>query len=90
MAEWYWYELTENGTVRLLRVFGGAPEVEIPEKIAGQRVTEIGDYCFAEKSKNKAHRIYSEGVEEGQAEETFRSLYRREAFVNCPGNILKI
>jgi len=89
MADWYWYELTENGTVRLLRAFGRAPEVEIPGQIAGRKVTEIGDYCFAEKSTDKVHRLYSEGVEEGQAEEIFRSLCRQESIRELSGQYLE-
>ena len=83
MADWYWYELTENRTVRLLRVFGTSPEVEIPGQIAGQRVTEIGDYCFAEKSTGNIHSVYSESAGKAQAEEIFRDLY-------CQGSIREL
>lgn len=89
MAGWFWYGLTENGTVRLLRAFGGAPEVEIPEEIAGRSVTEIGDYCFAEKDTGGAHHIFAEGVDEGQAEEMFQELYRRGSIRVLAGEYIK-
>lgn len=46
--EFYW-EPADDGGVRLLRVFGMMPEVELPAEIEGRSVTEIGDYCFAER-----------------------------------------
>lgn len=41
------WEKTQQGTVRILRVFGMLPLVSLPEQIDGMPVTEIGAYCFA-------------------------------------------
>lgn len=52
--EFYW-EPAADGGVRLLRVFGGMPEVVLPAEIEGSTVTEIGPYCFAERPHLPAH-----------------------------------
>lgn len=48
--EIYW-EHTQKGGVRLLRVYGMTAEVVLPGKIEGLPVTEIGAYCFAENCR---------------------------------------
>lgn len=89
MAEWYCYEETENQTIRLLRIFGTSPEVSVPECIAGQAVTEIGDYCFAQKSKNTVWKVYAEGIAEEETEEEFQKLCRTERIRALSGQYLK-
>jgi hypothetical protein len=89
MADWYWYDLRKDGTARVLRVFGASPEVEILECIAGRNVTEIGDYCFAEKSKYTACHIYCEGIEEAGAEETFWKILRQGKIRELSGTYLR-
>lgn len=46
----YYWECARDGGVRLLRAFGQTPEVCIPDIIENRPVTEIGDYCFAQKA----------------------------------------
>lgn len=46
--ELYW-EIAADGGARLLRIFGMTPEAVLPEQIEGHPLTEIGDYCFAER-----------------------------------------
>lgn len=89
MADWYWYELTENGTVRLLRVFGTSPEVVIPEQIAGRIVTELGAYCFAEKSKCISSEICSEDMSGERAREEFQRLHKQERIRELSGRYLQ-
>ncbi|MBO5069514.1 MAG: leucine-rich repeat domain-containing protein [Roseburia sp.] len=52
--DFYW-EPAADGGVRLLRVFGMMPEVELPAEIEGRQVTEIGAYCFAERPHLPEH-----------------------------------
>lgn len=47
----YLYEEINENEVRLLRIFGAYPQVQIPEKIDGKCITVIGAYCFAENSR---------------------------------------
>lgn len=42
------WEKTEYGTARILRVSGSEPLLILPETVEGFPVTEIGNYCFAE------------------------------------------
>lgn len=46
--ELYW-EPAADGGARLLRVFGMTAEAVLPGQIEGRPLTEIGDYCFAER-----------------------------------------
>lgn len=89
MADWYWYELTEEGTIRLLRVFGASPEVVVPGQLAGRRVTELGAYCFAEKSRNISGAICSEQMSGAEAEQEFQRLYSQQRIRELSGRYLK-
>jgi hypothetical protein len=42
---WYAFRQTKEQEVVLYRVYGQSPVVTIPEKIAGNRVTELAAYC---------------------------------------------
>lgn len=42
------WQNTKNDGVRVLRMYGTQPEVEIPETVSGRQITEIGEYCFAQ------------------------------------------
>lgn len=66
-AIFYWEE-NETGAVRLLRIFGSTPEVCIPETIDGRPVTEIGAYCFGQKSHLPEHYRITEVDETGSRE----------------------
>lgn len=59
MKNWYLYEQMQEGTVRLLRVFGTSPEVTVPNKINGMPVKEIGAYCFSSTSRISSYEAYS-------------------------------
>lgn len=50
--EYYW-EHTDEGGVRLFRVYGQTSEVYVPKQIEGYPVTEIGAYCFAGRAPMK-------------------------------------
>lgn len=63
MGQWFWYESIAPGKVRLLRVFGKASDVILPQRIAAGVVTEIGAYCFAERERAETYRICSETEE---------------------------
>lgn len=43
---WYAFRQTKEQEVVLYRVYGQSPVVTIPEKIAGNRVTELAAYCL--------------------------------------------
>lgn len=43
-----WENITEDN-IRLLRVFGEYTTVEIPERLDGKTVKEIGSYCFSKR-----------------------------------------
>lgn len=45
-----YYEKLEGKSIRILRVYSQNPVVEIPDRIDGYVVTEIGSYCFSEKN----------------------------------------
>lgn len=45
----FWQKTAQEGA-RLLRIFGGTQEVILPTHIAGYPLTELGDYCFAQKT----------------------------------------
>lgn len=47
---WYAFRQTKEQEVVLYRVYGQSPVVTIPEKIAGNRVTELAAYCFAART----------------------------------------
>lgn len=66
-AIFYWEE-NETGAVRLLRIFGSTPEVCVPETIEGRPVTEIGAYCFGQKSHLPEHYRITEVDETGSRE----------------------
>ena len=60
----YLCEKTNNGDVRLLRVYGEYPIIEIPKKLQGYSVTEIGSYCFAPiKKMSSAYKKECEDIE---------------------------
>lgn len=61
------WQKTKEGTARLLRVYGGTPEVVLPERIAGVPLTEIGAYCFAESPHLPEGEIFDTDAEK-QAE----------------------
>ena len=44
----YGYELLDDGTVKILNYKGNSTTINIPSKLAGYKVTQIGDYAFAE------------------------------------------
>lgn len=44
-------EEAENGGIRLLRCYGDSPAVVLPERILGEPLVEIGEYCFADSAK---------------------------------------
>ena len=89
MADWYWYEQTGEGTLRLLRVFGTSPEVVIPDEIAGKKVTELGAYCFAEKNRAKAYEICSQEISGREAEKEFQRLLEREQIRELSGRYIQ-
>ena len=68
------WEITKEGTARLLGVQDMPGEMVIPEEIEGLPLTEVGPYCFA---KNK----YLERV---VLPDTVRKI-ERMAFYNCTG-----
>lgn len=47
------YEKTESGGIRILRGYGNSPVVEVPDRLEGTPVTEIGAYCFADSDRAK-------------------------------------
>lgn len=53
----YWQE-TEDGGARILRVYGETADVVIPPQMEGKKVTEIGAYCFSQ-----INRLPQEGVQ---------------------------
>ena len=60
----YLCEKTNNGDIRLLRVYGEYPIIEIPKKLQGYSVTEIGSYCFAPiKKMSSEYRKECEDIE---------------------------
>lgn len=42
------YEKGKNG-IRILRVFGEEREIQLPDEICGEAVTELGDYLFSDR-----------------------------------------
>lgn len=75
---WYWYELTEEDTIRLLRLFGTSPEIMVPETILGKPVTELGGYCFAASSRVASYEICSDSLAGKEAEKEFQRLTKQE------------
>ena len=47
------YEKTEAGGIRVLRVYGNSPAIEVPSRLEGIPITEVGAYCFADSDRAK-------------------------------------
>ena len=61
-----WKEQRENH-IQLLRAYGTAAKIRIPEQIAGKKVTEIGAYCFSKRRPFQTdvwYTEYTDGVEQ--------------------------
>ena len=48
LSDEYAYEVLEDGTIKILNYKGNSTTVNIPSTINGYKVTQIGDYAFAE------------------------------------------
>jgi hypothetical protein len=86
---WYWYEQTEEKTLRLLRMFGASPAAAVPETILGRTVTELGNYCFAGTNRAASYRICSDSMEGQTAEEQFFRQRERGRLRELCGDYLK-
>lgn len=89
MANWYWYEKTGEGAIRLLRVFGTSPEVIIPARLAGQEVVELGAYCFAAKRRVKVYEVCSESMQGEEAGEAFERLLEQGRLTELAGGYIR-
>lgn len=83
----YCYEVKEDGTIRLLRVFGNVSMIEIPSSIDHRIVSEIGEYCFSRTNKKgfkSKHllEIAGENVESISLPSTITKI-NSFAFYNC-------
>ena len=59
------YEETEDGVLRLCRVFGSVDTLVLPEELTdGRQIRTIGAYCFAEKGR-LSQELVSEAIAAG-------------------------
>ena len=79
---WYWYKITPQETICLLRIFGTSPEVFVPGMLLGKRVTELGGYCFSETEKAEGFQICSDSFTGNEAESRFQKLLSQKA-IRC-------
>lgn len=86
---WYWYEETAEGNIRLLRMFGTSPEVVVPENILGKKVTELGNYCFAATNKAASCQICSDGLAGEAADREFQRLTAQGKLCELCGKYLE-
>ncbi len=89
MEDWYWYEVTGECTVRLLRIFGTSPEVIVPERIAGRTVTELSAYCFAQEDKAVSFAVCSERLSGEEAGREFERLLGNQGIRKLCGGYLR-
>ena len=73
------YDKVGDG-IRILRCFGYDEQVELPERIGGLAVTELGPYVFSEVVRRRAPgQKYLAEVTEGQSDQTKDTTCGREA-----------
>lgn len=58
------YERIESGKIRILRMYGDTPVVQVPAEWDDMMVTEIGDYCFSENSKKNYGQVSDKNARE--------------------------
>lgn len=77
-----WQETKEH-TARLVRAYGRMPAASLPEQIAGLRLTEIGDYCFAEAEHFPDGPFYITEFENGAEGLTSRKYPGEDGFLRA-------